>query len=249
MRFNLALAIFVSLLLVGGASWSRFAPSDKQEASLIAVETKRQADEEYYNQVVLPVLEKSATSSIATAEPLTATDLVGRQLLSEYLSIAASGKVSEENINKLADKYIENIPSLSTSQQISLQNLSITSNSRENFRKYADEFLKIHSYFTDSINGLYPVQGDFSVFAKKLSEIYINTSSQMKSLSAPAALANLHLELTNSYLSSYSGLLSLGKMEADPATGFAGLVAISQNLGVENKIMTEIEGILTTYGI
>lgn len=257
MRFNIALSLCLSLFLIGGATWSRFATGDKLEANLIAVEKTRQANKDYYDDVVLPVLENSATSSAPAAEPLTGTDLVGRQLILDYVSLAQSGQADESSVQSLADQYVESIPTLVAPEQISYSDIKIGPNTLESFAKYSVDLTKIQTDYSNQMGRLNPaaLTGDkeslsaYAQYALASSRIYRETAERLRSLAVPPALAQNHFLLINTYLSNASAMDAMTKIVTDPATGFAGMMLLGDSVPKEQELLVKIGEILTSNGV
>ena len=258
MRWNLALALSVSILLVGYASWTRFISDDKAAPTLIAIEQKT-SDEGEYLDVLSDFLEpkaSSTTEAIVSAKPVSQSEMLSRQLLSDYIGLASSGQATDGTITALADKYVRAVPLLNQHESVSQFDLRIVSDTKENLQNYADGLKKIHQEYALTITGANSGNIDFKTlnsdlysFAAIFGKTYTDTATKLKNLPVPSALVKAHLELTNTYLSSGASMTAISKIEEDSATAFAGLIAINKNLGRENALLVEITHILNSYGI
>ncbi len=249
------MALFVSVVLVGGASWSRFAGAEKPVSDLLTVE-ERAASNDYYDKLFLDSLEATATTSAASQEPLTGTDLIGRQLILDYVDMATKGQATAANITALADRYIESIPTLNQAQTISYTELKTVSDTKANFQNYADELTKIYGTYATQISlarsrggNLDTLNPAFYAFTLAFSAAYTEVAGKLKNLPVPATLASTHLQLINNYLSSAAAMKAISETEQDSARAFAGLIAMNENVEKELAILREIERILISNGI
>ena len=156
MRFRLALALSVSILLIGVASWSRFGTTKYVRSNLIAVEqlgTNEIYDEE---EVVKDFLEPKpeTVSAPAPEKPLTDTDIISRNLILDYIGLAMNGQATEMSISALANQYAEKVPTLHKIVKVGYQDIKITSDSKANFNNYSNELGKIYNEHTVNISSL-----------------------------------------------------------------------------------------------
>src|SRR4051812_38343494 len=101
MRFRVTLALCLSFALILGATVFHVRASKSGAPTIVPVDNSR---EEMANAV--EALGNDLNPDTSTpSETLTTTDLVGRQLMSDYLSLAQSGQATEANIDTLANKY------------------------------------------------------------------------------------------------------------------------------------------------
>ncbi|MDO8565059.1 MAG: hypothetical protein Q7R67_00300 [bacterium] len=243
MRWNLALAFSVSLLLVGYASWSRFTTASTTTPNLIAVESQA-TNEADYQEILNDFLEPKATSStpvVTQAQPLTKTDMLSRELFSDYIGLAGSGQATEGTITALANKYVENLPKLNSTEVVSFSDLRVVSNTKANFQKYAEEFAEIENTFAEALGS-----NDSPL---SFSKAYTVAAKSLKKTGVPSALTSQHLQLINSYLLSSTGMEVLSRMDSDPTTAFSGLVAVNEDLEKEAQLIKNITDILKSNGI
>ncbi len=256
MRFRLTLALLLSLLLVVTASWSRFGTT-KYVPSVATLE-QMQTNDEYYSDesFVGDFLKPNTASATLPAESLSNTELIGRQLILDYIGLATSGQVTETNIATIANKYLEIIPKINKTQQISRSDIEIVPDTKSNFQNYADQLLKIHKEYADNINRAYTGANSLKTlnpalyaFTLVFNVSYIDAANKLKSLPVPISLADLHLQLINSYFSSATSMKAVSETEQDSTAAFAGLIILNENLDKEDIILSEIGNILTTNGI
>ena len=256
MRFRLALALSLSLLLIGVATWDRFAaPYEYKAPSVVAIE-QFGINGDSYEAVVQDFTEpKSEEVTPPSTEPLSNTDIVGRQMIMDYITIAAGGQATEANLTNLANQYVSSLPALLTFHKISYADLKTVSNAKENLRSYADAFDQIYIEHSTRINNVLAGSNivvspeNYYALIGKSSSMYEDLSLELKNLPVPLLLASTHAELVNIELSSAAATKAVLKMEEDPATGFAGLIHIGANLDHEISLLKEIEQILKANGV
>jgi len=259
MRFNIALALCISVLLVGGATWIRFSPSTSNtEAGLVAVETDREALQNYFDEEVLPILEKGAipaSKDVSTPKPLTGTDMVGRQLLTDYIQLASTGQASQKDILALAENYVDSIPTLSSAPAITYAELTLGQNDKASLQKYADSLTLIYNSYASAMRraesnmGSGPTSSDFYSFAGRAAIAYQGAADKLRALKTPSILAQAHLGLTNYYLAASASMKTISQTEDDPASAFAGLLAISESVREEKGLWKDVQYILNSNGI
>lgn len=255
MRARLILAFSVSIMLIGVATWSRFASADKPPANIVAInqaEINLDDSEEVLNDFLTP----KTTVSVDPAESLSSTDLIGRQLILDYVGMAASGGAGTESIDALANKYVESISTLNNAPSISYTDLKTVSNTRANFQNYADKITKIYKAYEvdmkeagineENIKALDPtLYSSTATFSK----IYDEAATGLKNIPVPVVLLQSHTDLINTYLSSAGAMKAVSNTELDSARAFAGLVALNENIDREQGLLKEIAQILTSNGI
>jgi hypothetical protein len=244
MRGRLAIALSVSLVLIGFASWSRLSARNSAQPNLIAIAQLDTNPDEVLRDFLEP---KSATTT--AADSLTNTDMVGRQLILDYVQLAANGGANEDALSALAERYIDNVPSLITAEVVSVFDLKVVPNDTANFQAYAAALEAIYRSYATSLLGAYSADS-LNLGAKgvsmssKMSDIYAKTASRLKALSVPADVAKEHVALLNIYLFNASAMGALSEASADPARSFAGLIAFKANATHEQELLSKIEEIL-----
>ena len=258
MRARLILAFSVSIMLIGVATWSRFAFVDKPPANIVAVTDAGSSLDDSQEVLKDFLAVKTATSTLpaASEKPVTDTDLIGRQLILDYVGLAASGGAGTESIDALANKYIESIPTLNRAPVLSYADLKTVTNTRANFQSYADKITKIYKSYEAGMKaaGLsdesnYSLNPALYSSAAAFSKIYEDTATALKNMPVPGALLQSHLGLINTYLSNAEAMVAVSNTQENSAAAFAGLVALNENIDKEQESLTEITRILTSNGI
>ncbi len=248
MRTPLVASILVSLVLIGGALGYRLSNIPEKKAALESIESK-----DLNWQSISTEIASNASSTVGSQAALNKTDLIGRQLIYDYLELATAGQASDETIQALADKYAESIPTLSTPQKVTAFELTSTAETKEHFQTYADNMTRIHAALATKtrLAGSAPTELGQNLYAtsKRVGDAYNTAAEELKKIPIPTSLVPLHLELINHYYSSGYAMASLSKAESDPAVAFAGIIALKDNTGSEEGILKAIELVLTRNGI
>lgn len=257
MRSGVILAILASLVLVVGAFWYRFQTPDSTP-DLVAVTNQNSSDEAYYNELFSNFsTATSSTSQSAPSEPRTGTELIGRQLMLDYLNLAGSGQATEANLMALADQYVNTIPTLNYAPRATYADLVSVANTLENFRNYSEGLGRIYQKHagavTDGAKNMENVTSTITnahyAYLKKAGLSYTEQAVDLKNLPVPQKLLESHLKLVNLHLSSGAALKAFSETENDPASGFAGILILNQNLEEEAVVLQEIASILKSNGI
>lgn len=251
MKPGITLALLASVVLIGGAFWFRFTNTTPQVA-IVAVQNEK-LPESYYQNLLSDFLSPSASSSPQKTEPLTTTDLVGRQLVLDYISLAQNGQSTDENLAALADQYVQSIPAIITSNKLILTDLAIVPNNKANFQLYSSQVEAAYTTYARNLLGSYStsatsVEGE-STSLKKMGEVYDQAAADLKKLRVPADLASTHLALVNLYIENAVAMKALSQSTVDPTSSFAGLIAIKANAEKEQELLSQIQEVLTKNGI
>lgn len=256
MKFSVALAICVSIVIVGFASWYRYsAPqTTKNVATLEPVAT----DNTYNDELLRSFLEPNKESSNALAKPaeleenLTNTDIVSRNLILSYLDLAANNQVANtQTIQDLAAQYVNSITNYHQFTKILIQDIKVVPDSAVNAQKYAEEFAEVYADLNAQIEsaatntvGLTEFNDSYKQTVESYLTIYDGIATGLKDLQVPVSLSQLHLELINIYLSNAQAMRSSRNLEADPITAIAGLTALKESAARETEIFKTMKKIL-----
>ena len=253
MRARIISALLLSVVLIVGATWLKFDRNNPAEASLVSVENKPGQDTDTY----IPTSEANLSNPVSTTteERLTTTDLVGRQMIIDYLNLANAGSVTKESLDNLAEKYVDMVPSLATSPQISPAEIKLVTNSKNNFISYDEITTKIETERIKIINNIYASNGVSDILDVKFYKLagavgvaYENAAKRFLDIPVPALLAPAHTKLINNYLSTASGMKSISELDKDSITAFSGAIALNKSIGEEKMIVNEIIAILLKNG-
>ena len=254
MHRGIYLAIFTSLSLISFAVWGRIDDKKSEKLGLLVVPSNS-GEINDYEEVANDYLLKTPPSS-APSENLSSTDLIGRQMVADYMALSANGKATSENINSLAEKYVESIPSLISPEQFSLFDLKIVTNNKANFGLYAEKVMQIYREYASELLSIQSGGGVSTLLASgsgeaasKMNLAYAGTARKLKEISTPQAVSQLHLNLVNLYLENAAAMKSISTLNVDPANAFAGLILMSGNINEEAQLLGGIEQVLTANGI
>jgi len=252
MQFKLALAIALSVVLIGVAAWFRFShPAPQQEPEILAVEQPVERAE-YEDQAFLSdFLKPKEEDAESVAKQLSTTELVGRQLILDYVGLAGNGPVSDEQVSALANRYASQVPTLLQAEKIEGQDLNTVSNSKANFTNYVRAFEQAYVELTNYINTDSVQVGNQTTFSEEHQEFaaiastaYKNIAAKLQALAVPTALEDAHLRLINVYLSNAAAMDAVAKLDEDPTLAFSGVITLSTNVQLESNILSEMQNIL-----
>ncbi len=258
MKPGIIAAIVVSAVLISGAFFLR--PSSKPLAlGLTAVENPQALSDAQHKELLAkfsgPTSKDTAspTEAGATTE-LTTSDLVGRQLILDYISLAQNGQASGDNLSALVERYVESIPSIASSAGITLTDLHVVPNSTAAFSTYGTVLKVAYEAYANGLNSAYSPEADIGgtqgeSMTKKMGSVYAQTAKKLQEMAVPAELSSIHLSLINIYLQNASSMSAMSRTSSDPTSSFAGLIAIKSNAAQEQEILGEIQAILNKHGI
>ena len=239
------MALLVSFAVVGWASWYRFV-SSAPVSNLVAIQN-HEMTQSYYDDLVAKFTDASASSSPAEADPTT-TDLVSRQFISDYISLAQSGQVNADNLVVLGDKYADSLAHLTQASTITFKDLKIVENTPENLRDYMVKLSHIYqdhaSTFTKNTDNSIASnlsKNDYG-FMEKMAAAYTEQASGLKALPVPAALAQAHIKLVNANLLNAAAFEAASQVNKDPAVALAGIITVNQNAEAESLILNQMIG-------
>lgn len=251
MRIRIALAILLSVGLIGFAYSERFFSSSQETPRLVTVnDTNKIRDNDGFISTIL------ATSSISIkpTQTISNSEAIGHGLIRDYFITAQKESIDNDSLQTLADKYIEAVPILTQSNTVNYSDLKTVSNTYDNFNKYASEITKIYQEHSTKLRKAGAIDLDsldtkLYTAVSVMGDTYNETAIKLKGLAAPKALAQAHLDLINNYLFSAEGMKNISKAEEDSSSAFSGLITINQNMAEEASILAAITRILSANGI
>ncbi len=259
-RFRLTLAILMTVLLIGVASFKRFAQPSTYVANLAAIKQAEAISAEAAANALLAEnyadLE-AATSNASSTAGLSNTDLISRQFMSSYLSMAADGNATDENIDALGNQFADSITTLNSYKSEVMSDLSLVTDSQSHFQAYATELSTIYSKYQTLTISTMKTAGNisdtssphFASTMKALAVIFDRAAKELEGTDVPASLADDHLKLINNYLSSASAFSALARVSTDSASAYGALATQSENSAMESSIMQNIQSTLAIKGI
>src|SRR3989344_381508 len=109
LRANIILAIAFAILLISLTSWQRFSGESAAKANLIAVNT---VNDSTYNDLRRVGSASAEAAPTISPEPMSETDMISRQLFSDYLKLSSQSQVLPTNLENLGESYADGILSL-----------------------------------------------------------------------------------------------------------------------------------------
>ena len=238
-------ALLISVVLIVTALAYRFNAKNNTTSALVALPTIVPP-----NSLTSPSDVNALADASATPQAqLTNTDLVSRQLIGDYISLAASGKATDESVNALAEKYAGQIPSLSVSKTISITDLKAGGNSQSDYQAYGDQLKKIYTSYKDAATKAKASSTTGAPPTAALIKAFSQTASQLQNMPVPLELVNLHLQLVNLFLSSTAALEYMNEATTDPMTAFSGIITLNQDLDKEETVSKSIDMVLASHGV
>lgn len=252
MRFRILLALSLSIVLIIMASWNRFATAEKANTTLSLVERTPVSDE-YYAQ--LSSYLKPNSNNETSSEPLTTTDLISRQLLSDYTRLASEGRLTETSIIALAEKYAESITTLNKSVAVNPLELNVVTETTTSLQNYSRKMAEIYAKHAPNIKKFYisELSGTNEASGYSSAEIsgtaYRNMALEIEVVPVPNNLALYHLELIKIYRENTLAMESIARMENDPILALAGTIVIGENIDKEEAVVDAIGRYLASKNI
>ncbi len=245
-RFNVVFALLVSVALVGGAGWFRFfhtSPIPTSELALVQTPETRSLNGE--NTTLSDLV---ANASFQAPEALSQTDIIGRSIFSDYVSLKSSNRLDETNFNSLVSKYTQTILSKDIPPNIQFYELNIVTDSSTNAKEYSRKVMEVRSKYALLIDASFGsatfTDADDPNFKKLMeyaSDLYKKASSDLIEIPVPQSLASNHLRLIKNYLSSSVSMAALADIAKDPARTYSALNTYAQNTKEEAQLLSNIQ--------
>ncbi|MEK7227528.1 MAG: hypothetical protein AAB641_01390 [Patescibacteria group bacterium] len=244
-RFNIVFAILLSLTLIGGASWFRFAKAIEYSPDLVTLEPGNQND--LLENTLVEEL-SSASPPKTSSEPFSETDLVSRQLFSDYVQLTSQGRATPNNLSSLASKYTESILNSKIEPDIDRSQIIVVSDSSANLKFYNQQVFALRSRYAGlmssasrptAINDI--DDPEFKRVMTYAGKLYQEAANELMQLPVPSSLSENHLKLIENYLSSSEALETLTHASEDPVRTYAALNLHAQNTEAEDSLLSNIQ--------
>lgn len=258
MKLPIAFALLVSVVIIGGATLIRFVPSADEKAALELIAVEQEREEEAYYDVFVEKASATPTATTTTiSTPLTKTQVVSQQLLSDFMDLASTGQIDEDNFDDFVTQYVNYVPNLSTYNQIGASDIRSVDNTKANFQSYVLRVEEIEKERQKSVGSISMnsnreggLDGDSLRSIETAARAYESAATKLKSVLVPNALVVMHTKLINNFLSTTSGLRSIiNDSDKDPALSFSGMIIVSSNVKEEVNIYNEITDILVENNV
>lgn len=256
-RFIGALAI--SIALIGGAMWFRFvriAPYTTQVVSVSEVEPISSED-----SLLLTDFFSTETANVSTTSTttLSQTDLIGRQLFTDYMALKSRGEVTSDDIKALADKYAESIKNTDVSiPKVNPNQVIVLPDSAENLTTYGNAITNIRNKYKNLVTTKAQNSGGditdissqaFLTFMGAVGKLYKSAADELLLVRVPTSLASNHIDLINNYLESAEVMISISVTAKDPIRAYATLSIYAQHSEKESELYLNIQKIMMANGI
>lgn len=252
MKPRILLSVLISLALVGGVTWYRFKSSEPKNTGIVSVDDPTIVNIGDIQGINTRQLDQ-ATNPDGT--PLTKSDQLGRNMITDYVNLAANGAATEDSVTNLANQYVETVKNLNAPTVITLADIKSVPNTKTNFVNYANSIQSILTEHGTKIVKTYP-NGSVTSFGpelytltKDIGNAYNDAAIKLKNTPTPIALLNSHLKLINLYFASANAMLSITNTDRDSSAAFAGIITMNDNLDKETAAVNEINQILIKNGI
>ena len=248
MRAKILSALFLSLIMIGAAFWSRFF-DNKPAAGLATVSSPS----------ITPMNDEaflSANFTDSSSTPLSTTDMLSRQLFSDYADLKSKGETSSENLNYLAERYAEGIMNIrpAASKVTAIEQLTIIPDSAENTFNYGKSMIAARSKYAALAKEESEGAGDlnqegFGDFITRAGNLYLASANELLKIKVPASLARNHLEIINDYFQTAEAMRTIAESSDDPVKIYAAIQTQIRNAKKEDELFLNIQIAMSAGGI
>jgi hypothetical protein len=251
-RFHVIGALLVSLALIVGALWSRF---DDKEASVALIALNENGEAVTVDEMsVDEYLEFDSMANTQSEEKLNQTELLSRQLVTEYFSLSSRNGATSENLvdlgKKLADAIVSNEGIVAT---VKLEQVKIVADSNDSLVSYHNKLSQLRSKYSTLGGGDKEFESIFDTEFKntmsKLSSLSADAARELLTFSVPASLAGNHLRLVNNYLSTSKASMAVSLIEEDPVGALSALNTLAKNSEEEEGLISAVQILLMSKGL
>jgi hypothetical protein len=251
--FRFRFALVISLVLILGALWFRISASRTTAASLVAVEDAQNSGE---SDIISAEDFLAQSSTTVPTGSLSTTDLVGRQLFSDYMGLVNQGQATESNLTSLAETYVNALNTIPQGRSVGREELHTVEDTIENLQAYSEAVFalrnKYRSLATEATRGKTISDSNSSGFISlmsRLGNLYKAGGEELIGVAVPASMADTHQKLINNYFSSADAMNTLSKSDEDPLKAYVALDTQSKNNTEEEELLSIIQKTLMANGI
>ncbi len=255
MRHRIALALFLSFALIGGATIFRLKADSKITYTVTTSSADKNANNEFKDFQVAYL--DSASENTASSTPLTQTDLIARQMFSDFIDLNSRGRATSENLNSLAKSYADNIVGLSLSFDSGyVPNFETVPNTPANLSAYGYSLMftrKEHQKMVEeNTSSLAPDESLEKILANAatiIKPIYESSVKDLEAMKVPEMLQEEHAALIKNHIASAKAMEALEQMPEDAIQGFSALAAQKKAFNEDVIIFSKIRDILASKGV
>jgi len=260
LRVRFISALVISIVLVGGAMWFRFVKIPPYTNPVATVTQVEQVESTSTDDLLLTDFFNTETSIPATSTTaLSQTDLIGRQLFSDYLALKSEGKTTPDDINAFAASLAESIKNVNLSiPKINSNQVIVLPESETNLATYGNTMTNIRNKYKNLVATQTGNSGGditdtnssaFSTFMSALGKLYQAAANELLLVGVPASLAQNHVDLINYYLETGEVIKLISKTSEDPLQAYAALNIYTKNGGRESELLLNIQKTMMAHGI
>lgn len=244
MATRVVLSLFISLVMIGATIFARLSTND-DAGGIIAIPNPEPRSETK-KEIFLSENQRNTESEGPVM--LKAEDVIARQMLSELSELSASGRATSENLNVIANAYVNGIASqkIVSKKIANIQDLSVMTDTPENIFQYGKEMISLRSKYADSVrkisSGVEPnnVTG-FNRFIAASGDLYLASANELLRIRVPATLAENHLAIINNYFQSAEALKIIADSPDDPLSMYSAIQTQVQNSKKEGELFLNIQ--------
>lgn len=251
-------ALVISIALIGGAVWFRFVripPYTNPVATVTQVESTSTDDlllTDFFNT-------EASTSSVTSTTELSQTELIGRQLFTDYLELKSKGQATPDNINAFAEKLAESINNINISiSKINSNKIVVLPESEASLAAYGTAMTNLRNKYKNLVAAQTKSSGGditninspaYSIFMNAMGKLYKTAADELVLIGVPTSLAQNHVNLINQYLENAEVMRLIGNTSKDPLPAYAALSIYIKNSGREAELLLNIQKTLMAHGI
>ncbi|MEK7461452.1 MAG: hypothetical protein AAB586_00035 [Patescibacteria group bacterium] len=257
-RVRFIAALVVSIALIGGAMWFRFVripPYTNRVASVSQVESSLPEND----PLLADFFNTEASSSVTSTVELSQTELIGRQLFSDYLELKSQGQATPDNIDSFAANLAESIKNIDVSiPKVNSKQIIVVPESEVSLAAYSNTMTNIRNKYKNLVAIQARSGGDnlantdspaFSIFMNAAGKLYKAAADELLLVGVPTSLAPNHLDLINQYSENAVVMELVGNASKDPLQAYAALNIYIKNSGRESELLSNIQKVLMAHGI
>lgn len=251
MKAQIVTAVLLSVVLVGGATWFRFLDNPYALKSAANLQLAAEPLGEVGGSFDDVMWSAESTNSSSTTPKLNQTDILGRQLFSDYMTLSTQKGATSNNLNLLAVKFSDGLGSGITSNQEDITSLKVVNDSKENILSYSTNINLLKEKYKNLVAGEYnknkfssPEDKAFAEFMVRVSTLYEASAKELLAIKVPLSLSQNHLNLINNYLESATATRNIGNIEQDPLLAYKAMNVYAQNAEQESTLLLNIQMVI-----
>lgn len=247
---GIIVACILSFILIILSLFVRFTNTETRNSNLTVDQ----------NKIINNTYTDNSTTTPATVTMLNInqTDFVSNQLLSSLISLKENGNYTPETTQYVINNLTDQINVAPTIQFTTADITIIPIPTLNDTKNYANKFWSIRAKYqnlytqnanlnknsiTDSSS---PAYIQVMIYAGNL---YVQMADELKNLSVPKELADLHLKLLNNYEMEGSSLKQLNNIDIDPVLAITGLNTYSKYSDYEDTMLQILANYFSASGI